>query len=103
MDSSVPKQSRDAERHGRKASFGEFKSETGSSEDILIYRLANENDARLKVLTKKIVKKTAKDEAKQLNTKLAFCHGYVKPPPGVKVLRVFIACEVNTSVLGVQN
>ncbi|CBY36637.1 unnamed protein product [Oikopleura dioica] len=50
-------------------------------------RLANENDARLKVLTKKIVKKTATDEKAKLNTKLAFCHGYVKPPPGVKVTR----------------
>ena len=53
---------------------------------IVMFRLANENDARLKVLTKKIVKKTATDEKSKLNTKLAFCHGYVKPPPGVKVL-----------------
>jgi hypothetical protein len=60
-------------------------SEISRNKRIAMFRLANENDARLKVLTKKIVKKTATDEKAKLNTKLAFCHGYVKPPPGVKV------------------
>lgn len=71
-----------AERHGRKDLFGELERENA---ELAFFSLANENDARLKVLTKKIVKKTAIDEKSKLNTKLAFCHGYVKPPPGVKV------------------
>lgn len=68
--------------------YGHIRSKTvegrGESWKEGYVRLANENDARLKQLTKKIVKKTKNDEEASRNTKLAFVNGFVKAPPNTR-------------------